>query len=609
MNKKFLKHYMETNPEGTAQTYIFLVDNQDIALNIVMSGYQALCLVQEDDGYYFSADSFIEEMRSIQFTGSCQSAYHYVTACTVKWMNDKLQTFFKDAGLDGKAGWQLFKEKEYLGKLDNQKEVEKLLEKYILRFERDPKEEPELSRFHLFDAKGNVKGVRDMEIVDYLVENVQFFVVGITPYYYEHGVFLEDHDGVRMKYRIQKLIYRDQVQSGVIKRIYNLLIAQPKVHREAYELNKQPVRWINFKNGYYDPVTGEMLEHNPDYLTINQIPFPYYPEDCEQVLQGGENIKKYLASSLPNKEEQQTFWEYFGYCMTQDTQFQKFLTLKGNGGTGKSVAVSLIQYVVGITNMSSISLQDLNKRFYATGMYGKLLNACADIPCKAMENTDVLKKAVGEDTLIYEKKGQDAIHFHSYAKLLFSTNEMPQNLEDKSDAFYRRLLILDMNRVVKSGEKDLHLKEKVQSESDYAIHMAMIALKELYEQGQFTESEHSKECVREVQRLSDSICAFIDESLMRVKGKRLKRSEVFNMYEEYCKENGRQGHGKSNFFKNMTDKGFLLKQYNGEFYYQDIAVKEEDFYPVDPEERVPFEETDTGYKQLQLNMNQGIKGI
>ena len=269
---------METNPEGTVQTYIFLVDNQDIALNIVMSGYQALCLVQEDDGYYFSADSFIEEMRAIQFTGSCQCAYHYVASCTVKWINDKLLTFFKDAGLDGKAGWQLLKEKEYLGKLDNQKEVEKLLEQYILRFERNPKEEPELSRFHLFDAKGNVKGVRDMEIVDYLVENVRFFVVGITPYYYEHGVFLEDHDGVRMKYRIQKLIYRDQVQSGVIKRIYNLLITQPKVHREAYELNKQPVRWINFKNGYYDPVTGEMLEHNPDYLTINQIPFPYYPD-------------------------------------------------------------------------------------------------------------------------------------------------------------------------------------------------------------------------------------------------------------------------------------------------------------------------------------------
>ena len=70
---------------------------------------------------------------------------------------------------------------------------------------------------------------------------------------------------------------------------------------------------------------------------------------------------------------------------------------------------------------------------------------------------------------------------------------MPQNLENKSDAFYRRLLILDMNRVVKSGEKDLHLKEKVQAESDYAIHMAMIALKNLYEQRRLEEQKRFEE--------------------------------------------------------------------------------------------------------------------
>ena len=113
MNKKFLKHYMETEPEGTSKKYIFLVDNQDIAMNIVMSGYHALYLGQEDDEYYFSVNSFIEDMRSIQFHGTCQSAYHYVAACTTKWMNERILEFCKDAGLDGKAGWQLFKEKEY----------------------------------------------------------------------------------------------------------------------------------------------------------------------------------------------------------------------------------------------------------------------------------------------------------------------------------------------------------------------------------------------------------------------------------------------------------------------------------------------------------------
>lgn len=93
------------------QEVYLLVDNQDIAMNIVMSGYHALYLGQEDDEYYFSVNSFIEDMRSIQFHGTCQSAYHYVAACTTKWMNERILEFCKDAGLDGKAGWQLFKEK------------------------------------------------------------------------------------------------------------------------------------------------------------------------------------------------------------------------------------------------------------------------------------------------------------------------------------------------------------------------------------------------------------------------------------------------------------------------------------------------------------------
>ena len=178
MNKKFLKHYMETEPEGTAQKYIFLVDNQEIALNIIISGYQSLYLVQEEEDGYYSIDGFVDEMRSMQFQGSCQSSYHYVAACTVKWMNDRILEFCKDAGLDGKSGWQLFKEKEYLGNFENKQELGKILEQFILRFEREPKNDPELSRFHKFDSKGKVIGVRDMEIVDYIVENVSFFVRG-----------------------------------------------------------------------------------------------------------------------------------------------------------------------------------------------------------------------------------------------------------------------------------------------------------------------------------------------------------------------------------------------------------------------------------------------
>ena len=57
-------------------------------------------------------------------------------------------------------------------------------------------------------------------------------------------------------------------------------------------------------------------------------------------------------------------------------------------------------------------------------------------------------------------------------------------LEDKSDAFYRRLLVLDMNQMIPRDEKDIRLKEKIKAEADYAIHMAVTALKDVYERGE-----------------------------------------------------------------------------------------------------------------------------
>lgn len=39
MNKKFLKYYMETEPEGTSKKYIFLVDNQDIAMTAGVNSF------------------------------------------------------------------------------------------------------------------------------------------------------------------------------------------------------------------------------------------------------------------------------------------------------------------------------------------------------------------------------------------------------------------------------------------------------------------------------------------------------------------------------------------------------------------------------------------
>lgn len=145
-----------------------------------------------------------------------------------------------------------------------------------------------------------------------------------------------------MKAKIQKLIFRECITANTIQSIYNLLVSQPQVHKWFSDVNNQPSHWINFQNGFFDVIEWKMIEHNPKYLSINPIPFSFYPEQEETALAGGKNIRKYFELSIPDKTDQLTFWQYLGYCMTTDTRFQKFLLLKGKGGTVKSVLKNYI---------------------------------------------------------------------------------------------------------------------------------------------------------------------------------------------------------------------------------------------------------------------------
>lgn len=582
---------MAVKPQTKEQKYIFLVDNENLAMNIIAGGYQAIALISDSEAYY-STYSFLEYMDEIAFQGTYRSDYCYIPSCSVKKINDTLEGYFKEEYLQFHSGWMLFKNKEYLEKTENQTELKAILSDFLMRFERNPSEQPDLNRFHKFNEQGKRVGVLDMEIVDYLIQTVPFFVIGSIPYIYDQGYYQEDSNGIILKSYIQKLLFRDCIKSTIIQGVYNLLMSQPKVQRSFSDLNNQPSHWINFKNGYFDVKEWKMIAHDTKYLMINQIPFSFHPEQAEAVLNQCTIIKRYLDLSMPNETDQQTFWQYLGYCMTMDTHFQKFLMIKGKGGTGKSVAISLMQHIIGLENCSSISLQDLNKRFYATGLFGKQLNACADIPCTAMQSVDIIKKAVGEDTLLYEKKGQDPTQFHSYAKLLFSANEMPLNLDDKTNAYYRRLLVLDMNHTIPESEKDIMLKEKIWRETDYAILMGVAALKQLYADNHFCESRHSRECIEELYRSADSVKAFLDEKVYRQNGKKLKRSDIYKFYTEFCEENDRQAHGKSVFFRMMSDKGYVIKRNSDGFYYDNLSMKEDDFIKVDDMEGIPFEQMD-----------------
>lgn len=536
MNIREFQLYMQSPPQTPHRKYIFFVNDEDLAANIAYCGYGSQAILDKQKDGFFTADSFIAYMKELdrqlleEGRGTDRIQYVYVLSCS-KWNSDRIEQCLREDSLPVMVEWKLFKDKDYLNRVDRLDDLKKILNDFYERKEgpSDDSGGRSLERFHEFNARGEPVGILDREIVEYLIGKVPMFVFNGTPYLYEHGVYVQDSMGHRTREIISNLMERKFHKEPLIRRVYDLLIDQPFLQKSYDQVNLQPKHWINFQNGYFDVMQWKILPHDPKYLTINQIPHEFDPK-MEIAPDSGKTLWNFLNVSLPDKDDQETFWEFLGYCMTADTRFQKFVMIKGPGGTGKSVLISLVEDIVGKKNCVSISIQDLNKRFYATSLFGMLLNACADIPSSSMQNIDILKKAVGEDVILYEKKGRDPMKFFSYAKLMFSANEMPMNLDDKTNAYYRRLLVLDMEHIVTPEEKDLNLKDKLFKEENICIFRAMVALKSLYDRGSFTESEHSKEIIDDLYRRADSVKSFLDDCVENAADCHEKRADVFDAY-------------------------------------------------------------------------------
>lgn len=406
-----------------------------------------------------------------------------------------------------------------------------------------------LERFHLHNKNGTASGAYDWAIYKYLSETENLFVLGGTIYYYDAGVFRADTSGSQLSTMIRNLIYPQFRRAPTVRRIFDLFVKSAELQVRTDDLNMFPAYWICFQNGFYDPLQHRIIPHDPRYRTINMIPHSYDPDSAPQ----GQHVKKWLEG-IAEPDDLEMLLQFAGYCMTRDTRQQKFLILRGSGGTGKSTLIRLIEAVVGTENISNVSLSQLSQRFAAFGLMGKLVNSCADLETTALEDTSIIKKVLGEDRISAEAKGKDAVSFRNYSKLIFSTNELPIVKAEKTNGFYRRLLVLTMNRIPEHHDPDLF--SVLVSEIDTFIHMAVDALERMLRAGYIHESQGSIEGVKQLRRDSDTVQAFLESCCtLNPKGTE-KKSDLFAAYRNFCQESERQALTRNSFYKSMRLKCF-----------------------------------------------------
>lgn len=434
--------------------------------------------------------------------------------------------------------------------------------------------------FHNLDGKGNPVSVNDARVYKYLTHTQHIFICGKVPYIYMGGYYHMDLEGTIIQSLIADCLLEVFVKSTTISRIFKLFLQKHELVKEPWELNDHSGYYINFKNGMYDVRKRKVYPHSPKIYSINQVPWEYDPKANHG---SGAVFTSYLQEAIPDDDDREMFLEYAGLCCSIDRSQQKFMVISGEGGTGKSTIINLLQKIVGKQNISNVPLSKLGENFHAIPVMGKLMNSCADLEIDALDDVTIVKKLVGEDPISDAYKGKNIISFDSYAKMLFSVNELPIVRNEKTEAFYRRLLVLTMDR--KPETPDPELGHKLESEIPYVIDQMMKALQRMYQRGHILVSANSEAKTRQLRIDSDTIEAFIEECCVTGgPDDKTNRKDLYDKYVEYCKDWERQSHGKNAFYKALRNKGFPEAAVNGNRMFKLIRFADENgFVQVNPE--------------------------
>ncbi|EOU1651554.1 DNA primase family protein [Clostridium perfringens] len=328
------------------------------------------------------------------------------------------------------------------------------------------------------------------------------------------------------------------------------------VSKDFDDFNRNPYL-VNVRNGLLDIRDMSFNEHTPSYLSTVQLNVEYNPQvDCPQ-------FKKFLNEVLDCKLIP-LVQEIVGYLLTTNTASQKAFVFWGPARTGKSTLLWVVEYLLlGKKNVSNIPWQEIGDKFKTAELLGKLANVFSDLPSKSIDDTGIFKVVTGEDYLMAEKKNKNPFKFKPFARLVFSCNELPRNYVDRTEGFYRRLIIVPFNRQIEKNKIDKALKYKFQREKEGILNWALEGLKRLYENNfEFSENELTDGVKKEYKRENNNVISFVEECCELDGLFSCSRIELYEAYKEFCVEAGLKALSQIKFNKELEGNFNITRSRN-----------------------------------------------
>jgi P4 family phage/plasmid primase-like protien len=301
-------------------------------------------------------------------------------------------------------------------------------------------------------------------------------------------------------------------------------------------------KYIAMDNGLLDvsalmraePLEKCLLPHLPWWFSPIVFRYGFAPE---------ADYPKWRAFLNRNLEGEQSpkatlLQQWFGYCLLPDVSLQKFLILLGEGANGKSVICAVLRAVLGEDNCTSVPLEMFGERFALERTLGKLANIVAEVGELDRVAEGVLKEFTGGDFMQFEQKFKAPFAARPTARLLLSTNNLP-DFRDKTDGLWRRVLPIRFTVQIPEGErvKGMDLPEWWAEERPGILNWALAGLHQLSQNTRFT---IPRECQAEIDRLrgeANPARRFLEGYYCRGPGE-MAKAAVYEHYARWCDENG-----------------------------------------------------------------------
>lgn len=362
---------------------------------------------------------------------------------------------------------------------------------------------------------------------------------------------IKEIDRIKAQYEIAKKMHNSTKRSS--SRVSSVEIMARK--KRALSVTKFDVdESLNLANGVLSLKSLELRPHERDDMFTYCLDYGYEPTaDCPLFKKFISEVLVYEGTTTPDPDLANLFQELLGYSLTPDVKHEVMIWMFGDGSNGKSVAISILEALLGPMALS-IDFQTVGTpgNYDLSDVPGKRVLFSTEAEKGKTVAEGHIKRIVTGDTLSTRPIYGSPMKFKSTAKIWWAMNDRPI-IRDTTDSMWRRMkLIPFFRKFVEGSTADPDLTSKLMKELPGILNWALDGLVRLKLNNKFSAAAASETAKAEYREEANPVAQWMKTMTVPTGHPATLAGALFDSFRRWCEQNNERPITATQFGRDLT---------------------------------------------------------